>query len=294
MKPSAHILQRLQRARFLTRHAVASTGIGDRKSKDVGAGMDFADYREYVPGDETRHLDARLYARHGKFYVRQFEVERQLPVTILIDGSASMAADDGTKLELARWLAAVFGYIALTGGDQVQLAFWTGKRLNVSRQMSGAKSYRIITDWIDGEEPEDQAQPFEDAFASLVDQLPSKGLLIVLSDFWMEDIENRMVTLAGKESEVWAMQVLSPAEIDPTLLPKDDLTLQDVETGDTVELAVGPAMVEEYTALFNAHQSQLSDAIASVGGRHHLVRTDSDPEHFVLHDLRAAEMMSRA
>src|SRR5690606_811817 len=175
MKPSSHILQRLRRARFITRSAVASTGIGNRKSKDVGSGMDFADYREYVPGDETRHLDARLYARHGKFYIRQFEVERQLPVTILIDGSASMVTGGAGKLELARWLAATCGYIGLSGGDQVQLAFWTGERLDLSRLMSGAKSYSHITDWVEHAEPEGQQQPFGDALASLVEQLPQQG-----------------------------------------------------------------------------------------------------------------------
>src|SRR5690606_1276897 len=144
---------------------------------------------------------------------RQFEVERQLPVTILIDGSASMVAGGEGKIELARWLAATFGYIGLSGGDQVQLAFWTGERLVISRLLSGVKSYSHIIDWVEHAEPGGQQQPFGDALASLVDQLPQQGLLIVVSDFWLEDVSEHLLTLAGKGSEVWALQVLSPEEM---------------------------------------------------------------------------------
>src|SRR5690606_25748399 len=145
-----------------------------------------------------------------------------------------------------RWLAATCGYIGLSGGDQVQLAFWTGEMLNLSRLLSGAKSYSHITDWVEHAEPEGQQQPFGDALASLVEQLPQQGLLIVISDFWLEDLSEHLLTLAGKGSEVWALQVLSPEEIDPSLLPSGELTLEDVETSDTVDLAIGPSMVAEY------------------------------------------------
>src|SRR5690242_1165013 len=104
MKPSASLLTVLSRLRLRARHAVASGGVGERPSRQKGSGIDFADYRAYVPGDDTRHLDARLHARLGGFFVREYEVMKQLPVTILIDGSRSML-QGSLKLDLAKWLA---------------------------------------------------------------------------------------------------------------------------------------------------------------------------------------------
>lgn len=292
MKPSAHILQALQRSKLLVRGAVASTGIGERKSRKVGSGMDFADFREYAPGDETRHLDARLYARFGSFYVRQYDVAMQLPITIVVDGSRSMLGGGGDKLTMALWLANVLGYTALRSSDQVQLAFWSGAGLDVSRRLAGTNKYRELSEWLERQQSEGTA-PFETCFAGLGDALPERGLVILISDFWMGALEDNLGLLAAKGSELWAMQLLSRGEIDPTTMPEGEVTVTDAESGETVAIAIDQTALDGYQALLEEHQTALHHAFTALGGRHNLIATDADFEAFVLHEMGAAGMLSR-
>ena len=99
MTPSPRLLQSLQRSRVLVRSAKATVGVGERRSNAKGSGMEFLDYREYQPGDDVRHLDPHLFARTGGHYVRQYAVYQQLPITIIVDGSASMNFSESNACE---------------------------------------------------------------------------------------------------------------------------------------------------------------------------------------------------
>src|SRR5260370_37632622 len=90
MIPAAGLMTALMRSRLAARHAHATIGIGERRSRAKGSGMEFIDHREYQPGDDVRHLDPHLYARTGGYFVRQYAVNRQRPIAILGDGRASM------------------------------------------------------------------------------------------------------------------------------------------------------------------------------------------------------------
>src|SRR5258708_11880258 len=97
MIPAAGLMTALMRSRLAARHAHATIGIGERRSRAKGSGMEFMDHREYQPGDDVRHLDPHLYARTGGYFVRQYAVTRQLPIAIIVDGSASMNFGTPTK-----------------------------------------------------------------------------------------------------------------------------------------------------------------------------------------------------
>src|SRR5258706_14510119 len=90
MIPPAGLMTALMRSRLAARHAHATIGIGERRSRAKGSGMEFVDHREYQPGDDVRHLDPHLYARTGGYFVPQNSVPRQLASTIILDGSAPM------------------------------------------------------------------------------------------------------------------------------------------------------------------------------------------------------------
>lgn len=291
MTPSLHVLQALARSKLLTRDAAASTGIGERRSRKVGSGMEFADYREYGPGDETRHLDARLHARTGGFYIRQHDVEMQLPITIVIDGSRSMLSAGPDKFAMALWLAEVLGYVGLRSSDQVRLAFWSGSSLEVSRRMSGANKHRAMREWL-GALTTGGLGSFETGFGQLADSLPGQGLVVLLSDFWIHAMQTHLTALAASGSEIWAMQLLSPHEMDPGLLPEGEAMIIDAETGDTLSVAIDRATLAGYQQLFADHQAGLIDALNAVGGRHNLIQTGANLERFVLNDMRAAGMLS--
>ena len=282
MKPDSHILQALARARFQPRFAQASTGTGQRRSRDVGSGMDFADYREYAQGDDTRHIDTALYARHGKYFVRQFEVERRLPALLVVDNSASMLAENGMKLALARWLASVMGFVGLAGDDEVWLS---ASGMLPSGPIRGVKNFARWSDLVSHHlNGVSAGEPLD--FLALAEHCPHNALVLLISDFWIEDLESCLAPLGEKEAEIWAFHLQTPREADPSDLPNGALTLDDAESGESVDIAVTPAMLADYAEALEAHVAGVRDAVTAMGGRHLLVRTDADMETFILRSCR--------
>lgn len=286
MRPSPHFLQMLNQLQMKVRHATASTGIGERRSRSKGMGMEFADYREYVPGDDTRHLDARLHARLGDLYVREYEVLRQLPVHIVIDGSRSMEE----KLDVARWLANALGYLALSGGDRAQLAFWSGKRLVMSPRFQGVSRAERLFEWVEDVEA-DGRESFDAALPELATHIVPNGLAIVISDFWLADPARAMRPIAATGGEIWALQVLTPGELDPTLLPQGEVRLIDAESGEEILVPLDRNTLAEYRRTMGEWQARLTETIHGALGQHLLFRTDDDLEKRLL-DLRTAGLLT--
>src|ERR1051326_9102062 len=114
----ADVLQRLDSLTLLTRRSMATGRPGRRRSPLAGSSMEFSDFRRYAPGDDFRRIDWRAYARLERLFLRVFEAEENITVTVLIDCSASMQHGTPSKAELATTLAAALAYIALKCEDR--------------------------------------------------------------------------------------------------------------------------------------------------------------------------------
>lgn len=290
MTPEPHILQSLTRARFRVGLARAAHGTGERRSGDKGAGLEFADHKPYVAGDDTRHLDARLYARLGEFHLRQFEVPRQLSVTILLDGSASMRMGEGEKLAAARWLANVLGYVGLAGGDRVRIAFWTGSALVPSPAFSGAGRADRLFEWVAGQHPGGNGA-FDAAFARLGGLIGTRELVIVISDWWVTDPAAALLSLGARKAEVWSFQVLSPEEVAPGAAGGES-RLVDAESGEEVSLTLDQGTLAAYGAALGTMQANLAALHEASGGRFFTLQTDGDLARQSLHRLRAMGLVA--
>lgn len=290
MLPEPQILQSLTRARFNVGLARAAHGTGERRSGDKGAGMEFAEHKPYVAGDDTRHLDARLHARLGEFYLRQFEVPRQLAVTILVDASTSMRMGQGEKLSAARWLANVLGFVGLAGGDRIRIAFWTGTALVPSPGFSGTGRADRMFEWVGGQIPQGDGA-FEEAFAPLGGLIGGRELVIVISDWWVADPDRALQPLAARKAEIWSFQILAPDEISPSGSAGES-RLVDAETGEEVRLSVNPGTLAEYTAGLQAMQARLKTLHEDQGGRFLTLRTDADLAVQSLHRLKSLGMVT--
>src|ERR1700737_2486969 len=115
----AGVLQRLDSLALLTRRPMATGRPGRRRSPLAGSSMEFADYRRYTPGDDFRRIDWRAYARLERLFLRVFEAEENITVTILIDCSDSMYYGTPSKADLAIALAAALAYVSLKCEDNV-------------------------------------------------------------------------------------------------------------------------------------------------------------------------------
>src|SRR2546426_11456898 len=114
------LLRRLEQFQLLAARRAKSSARGERRSRARGQSVEFADYRNYVHGDDFRYLDWNLYGRLERLFLKLYEEERELPVRIFLDASESMTFGEPRKFDFARQIAAAIGYVALSGFDRVR------------------------------------------------------------------------------------------------------------------------------------------------------------------------------
>src|SRR3954454_22109671 len=115
------LLRRLEQFQMLAQRRAKSSARGERRSRARGQSVEFADHRNYVSGDDFRYLDWNLYGRLDRLFLKLYEEERGLPVTIYLDASESMTFGTPRKFDFARQVAAAIGYVALCGFDRVSV-----------------------------------------------------------------------------------------------------------------------------------------------------------------------------
>ena len=124
---SPTLLRQLEQFQLLAQRRARSTARGERRSRARGQSVEFADYRNYSVGDDFRYLDWNLFGRLDKLFLKLYEEERELPVTVFLDSSESMNFGQPLKFDFARQLAAALGYVALCGFDRVSIVSFPGK-----------------------------------------------------------------------------------------------------------------------------------------------------------------------
>ncbi len=223
---------------------------GERRSKRRGKSVDFDDYREYVPGDDLRHLDWNVFARLDRFFIKVFQEEEDLALHLVIDASESMNAGVPNKLLFAARLAMALGYVGLVNNNRVAVSVLGGPGPRRSAGMERLEAVRgrrnvprlaqFLTDamfgtvreesgaLIDADRPTATAQPAVEFAAAcrLIAAAPlGKGVTLVLSDLLLPPLPGPkpeagycagLRLLAGlTSSDVHLLQILSPGEIDP-------------------------------------------------------------------------------
>jgi uncharacterized protein (DUF58 family) len=274
----------------LVRRAKATLGVGERRSAAKGSGMEFLDYREYQPGDDVRHLDTHLFARTGAHYVRQYALYQQLPITIIVDGSASMNFSTPTKFGFACGLASALGFVGLAGGDAVQVAVSNDGRLHWSPVVRGVRRAAMIFDWIKAQRP--SGTGFGSTVADVLPRLTHRGLLILISDWWLDDPESGLKILGAFQQEIVAIHVVAPEELEPQRLASGGTRLIDAESGHEVELLVDQGVLGDYQQKFADWRDRLRRQITRKLGRYVMVRSDANLEHLLLREWRRSGLIS--
>ncbi|HMA74012.1 MAG TPA: DUF58 domain-containing protein [Xanthobacteraceae bacterium] len=284
MIPSPGLLTALKRSRLVARRAHPTIGVGERRSRGKGSGMEFMDYRQYEPGDDVRHLDPHLYLRTGSYFVRQHAVYRQLPVAIIVDGTASMAFGTPTKFDFARALASALAFVGLAGGDVVEVGVYAGSRLAWSPRVRGMRRAPVIFDWLAGQRS--AGAGFGGALGAALPRLAQRGLVIVLSDWWIDDSETDLKVLGWLHQEIVAVHIAAPQELDPVQLGTGEVRLIDSESGHEIELLIDANVLDGYRTAYAARQERLRQQITNQLGRYLPVRSDMGLDRLLLHDWR--------
>lgn len=264
----AAFLGRVEQLALLARRMATSGQRAQRRSRKVGSGIEFADHRDYSPGDDVRALDWKLFARTERLNLKLYEEEEDLSVYFLVDHSASMglARPGGrTLLDRALQVTAALAYIALGNLDRVTIVPFRATVDAPGRAVRGrAQYFRVLR----------ALSPIEAAgrtgvaasIDAFVRRQPRRGLVVVLSDLYdpagLGDAL-RALHLRGYEPMVLHLHDLSLLETDAY----GDVTLLDTETGDLRDVCLTPDLLARYRVAFAEFCADIDRAAREVGAR---------------------------
>lgn len=290
---TADLLRRLEQFQLLARRRAKSSAKGERRSRARGQSVEFADYRNYVAGDDFRYLDWNLFGRLDKLFLKLYEEERELPVSIFLDCSESMTFGAPRKFDFARQVAAAVGYVALCGFDRVSViafpddpeqAAVRGALRSVRGRKSSLEYFQNITQLKAG-----GSATFNEALrrGALVSR--HTGVAVVLSDFLdPAGYEPGLTALLGRGFQVNAVQILAPEELNPASF--GDLRLIDSETGSVQEVTFGKYRLAAYQQTVRNFCQRLREFCSGRGMSFFSTSSAMPLEDLLLKQLRAAEV----
>jgi uncharacterized protein (DUF58 family) len=237
---------------------------GLHRSPYVGLSLDFAEHRAYMPGDDIRRIDWRVYARTDRFYVKQFEADTNADLVVALDASRSMSYRGTgalTKLDYARYLAATLLYFARRQRDRVGLFVFDDAVIDqVPPSAAHLEAALHVLDRLRPGRPGVLGPPL----ARIADGLRRRGMVVVISDFYEEpDAAVAAVRgLKGRGSDLVVFHVLDRAELEFPF--GEAATFQDLESGRRIPVV--PEQVRaQYRALITSHTSELARLFAHDG-----------------------------
>ncbi len=238
------MLVQLERLELVTRKVFRGRLKGERRSRRRGQSVEFADFRNYVAGDDLRFIDWNIYARLDKLFLKVFLEEEDLHFYTLIDTSASMEFGDPTKLHYAKQLAAALGFIGLCRADRVKIDTLAQPLAKPSPVLRGRANLWRMLQQLDEIEPGDNTS-LEDGIKNFCLRNSGKGILILISDLMDKTgYEAGLRYLLAQDLDVYVVHVLSQAEIEPDV--KGDLKLVDCEDADVAEITVSKPLLDRY------------------------------------------------
>jgi len=275
---------RLEQMEILSRKIHASRQKGDRRSRRKGESAEFADYRNYVVGDDLRHIDWNIYARLERLFLKLFMEEEELHVSILLDLSRSMEAGEPSKALHGKRVAAAIAYVALCNYNRANLYVYNDR---IAARLAGLRSRRTTARAIGFLEdaPIGGASHFAAAAREFAVRHTQKGVVLVISDFLDKGgYEEGLRYLLGRRLDIYALQVLSREEVEPQLA--GDLKLVDCEDGDFAEVTISKPLLDRYKANLQAYCEALRAYCNQRGITYLLTISDQPFEMLVLDYLR--------
>src|SRR3984957_2291373 len=240
---------------LVSRRVFAGKLRAERRTKKSGSGVEFADHRDYQPGDDFRTLDWNVYQRFEKLLVRLYEEEEDLAIYFIVDASASMGFGDGRKLRYAKKVAAALAYVGLANLDRVSI-------VTTSDQVSGRmpetrgkarifKAFRFLREAKPG-----GTTDLGDAMKIFVAQNKRRGLAVLISDLYdPAGFEKGINVLRYNKFDPFVVHVVDPAEGKPKL--HGDVLVYDCETGDEREVTVTPKVLARFGGADRKYQGDI-------------------------------------
>ena len=290
---SPDLMKRLEQLQLLARRRSKSTAKGERRSGARGQSVEFADYRTYVPGDDLRRIDWNLFGRLERLFLKLYEEERELPVTIYLDSSESMSFGRVSKFDFARQVAAAVGYVALCGFDRVTVEPFplADDQAGLVGELGAVRGRQSVMRFFDNLNrlKAGGTADFNQALRLGAMKHRAQGVIVVLSDFLdPAGYEDGLKSLASRGSEVHAVQILAPEELEPSSY--GDLRVIDSETGAEQEVTFGKYRLKSYRATVQNYCRRLQEYCRARGIRYQLAQSDTPIDNLLLKAMRTGGM----
>ncbi|TWU39060.1 hypothetical protein Q31b_41420 [Novipirellula aureliae] len=280
---SSELLGRLERLELVSRKVFRGRMKGERRSRRKGQSVEFADFRNYVAGDDLRQIDWNLYARLDQLFLKLFLEEEDLHFFALVDASESMNFGDPTKLRVAKQLAAALGYVGLCRADRVSVSV-LGKEGRRAPILRGRASLWKMLAYLDSVESGHNVS-LHDGVRDFAIRTTGTGVAVLLTDLMdKQGYESALRMLIGRRMDVFVMHILSPEEIDPPL--RGDRKLIDVEDRDESEITINAYVLRKYKETVQSFIGNVKQFCSQRSIVYVPVRTDTPVETIVTQYLR--------
>ena len=268
---------------------------GLHRAPNLGSSTDFAEHRPYTPGDDTRRLDWRLFARTDRFYIKEFEADTNTNFIVLLDVSRSMKY--GTKLQYACTLAACLAYFSSLQRDRVGLATFADRI--VEYVPPSAKHLRLVLHALDQAERTVPAQPtatatqYRQLFQRLTDSVRRRSMVAIISDLYEEpeDVVAAVNTLRGRGNDIMVLHVLDPRELE---FPFDEASnFVDLESDEKMPI-IPEYLRDEYRKVIAQHIETLGRRLGGHNVDYALFDTSQPMDRALFKFLGARTKFDRA
>jgi uncharacterized protein (DUF58 family) len=275
-------LSRLERLRLAPRRRLTNRSRGEHQSGKGGTSTEFVDYRDYSPGDDMRYVDWNIFSRLERPFVKLYRHEEEMHVVLLVDASSSMQFDD--KFERARQLAAALGLMGLMNVERVSAYSCNhlGKEPLLMPPCTGRVSRRRLFDFLETI-PAGGDFPIDQAIDAVLRRHRGRGIAVIVSDFLtFGDFQRPLNRLFSAGLEIFAIQILSPTELNPDVT--GDIRFVDCENGHTLDVSSAGDLLGIYQEHRLALEEELAILCRQRNGRF-LSISSRDPLEWVLFDL---------
>lgn len=240
---------------MVSRRVFSGAMRAERRTKKTGSGVEFADHRDYTPGDDIRYLDWSAYQRFDRLLIRLYEEEEDLAIYFIVDTSASMAFGDAEKLRHAKRLCAALAYVGLANLDRITVVTATDE---VSGRMPStrgkARIFRIFR-FLRGVRAEGETDLGE-AMKTFVAQHKRRGLAVLISDLYdPAGFERGINVLRYNRFDPFVLHIVDPREARPEL--RGDVRVYDCESGEEREVTVTAKVLERYGQAYEEYLEEV-------------------------------------
>lgn len=312
------LIARIGRLDLTSKKIFAGKLKGERRSKKRGESVEFADHRPYVSGDDLRHIDWNIFGRLDRLFLKLFLEEEDLSLHIVIDASESADCGEPNKFYYAQQFAMALGYVGLINLNRVAVTVVggvietgrsdassasadsasasgsrdadtergevSGSSLHTIRDLRGRRRTQDLARFLCSLRPAGGSS-FTEHAKRIALARRGKGVMVVISDFFMkEGYEDGLRLLVGRGYDLFAIQCLSPQEVEPDI--GGDLRLVDVEDGDRAEVTISAPLLKKYKKNLAAYCDGLRDFCARREITALTVRTDTPVDVLLLDYLR--------